>query len=275
MKKRLLTLLLPLALLCVLLCPGALAENTGLGHVRDLTGSLTQEQLDALEYEAERISREQQCGVYIVLIDDYEDYNDADIESCAEGIYRFYELGYGEQRDGLMLIMSMKQREYDLCAFGSFGHTAFTDYGKDYLSRSFLDNFRRDDWYGGFCDYLDTAEDMLISARQGNPLDLVVPEREERRVGPLGKLLAALLPSSAAGLLVCSGDKRKMKNAVRRQTAEDYVVPGGVRLRVRQDLFLHRSRSVEIIESDTKSSGGGGGGTTVNSSGFSHHSGKF
>ena len=209
------------------------------------------------------------------MIDDYENYDSTDVERCAEGIYQFYNLGYGEARDGVMLIMSMEQREYDLCAYGDFGNYAFTDYGKDYLSRSFLDDFRRDDWYGGFQDYLDTAEQMLVSARQGEPVDIVIPEREERELGPLGKLLAALLPSSAAGFLACGRDKRRMKTALRRRSAEDYVVPGSAQLHIRQDQFLHRSRSVEIIESSAKSSGGGGGGTTVNSGGFSHHSGKF
>ncbi|MBR1455675.1 MAG: TPM domain-containing protein [Oscillospiraceae bacterium] len=276
MKRKLLCCLLLALLLCACFAAPAFAdgENAGLGYITDATGSLTSEEVQTLTQTAAAISQKHECGVYVVLLEDYTEYNRRGIEYCAEELYRYFDLGWGADRDGVMLIMSMKQREYDIAAYGDFGNYAFTDYGKDYLSRSFLDDFRRDDWYGGFRDYLDTAESMLDSAREGEPVDLVVQEREPVRVDPITRVLIAILPSSVVAVLFCGAEKRKMKTAVSKRTAEDYVVPGSARLYIREDRFLNRTRTVEVIRQEHRSSGGGGG-TTVNSGGFSHHSGKF
>lgn len=281
MKKRLFCLGLLLLLICSFLGVTAYAaadeEQVRLAYVTDVTGSISESQRDSLSQLAEQISEQYSCGVYVVVVDNYEEYNSEGIEECAEGIYRFYDLGWGDQRDGVMLIMSMDQREYDIAAYGDFGNAAFTDYGKDYLAQSFLDDFRRNDWYSGFQDYLNTAASMLSSARQGEPVDIVWEERELEGPGPVAKLIMALLPSSVAAFFITNGDKRKMKTAVSKRTAEDYVVPGGVNLYLHEDRFLHRSRHVEVIQDRPRDSGGShhGGGTTVHSSGFSHHSGKF
>ncbi len=275
MRKRIFGLgLILLLLLAFIPANSAFAaeEEAQLAYVTDVTGSLSDYEKESLNRTAEEISLRHQCGVYIVVLEDYYEYGNRDIESCAEGIYQFYQLGFGEEKDGVMLIMSMAQREYDLAAYGAFGNYAFTDYGKDYLSRSFLDNFRRDDWYGGFQDYLESTDQMLVSARAGEPVDIVI-DREETPVNPMFKLLTALLPSSLVAFLVCGQEKRKMKTAVSRRTAEEYVVPGSARLYLRQDRFLHRSRSVQVIQNKPQQSAGGG--TTINSGGFSHHSGKF
>ena len=279
MRKRLFCLALLLLLFASFLCATAFAaedEGAGLAYVTDVTGSISESERESLNQLAQQISEQYSCGVYIVVLEDYEEYTKDGIEDCAEGIYRFYELGWGDQRDGVMLIMSMAQREYDIAAYGDFGNAAFTDYGKDYLSQSFLDDFRRNDWYSGFRDYLNTSASMLESARQGEPVDIVWDEPEKQPMSPVTKLIFALLPSSVAALLVTNGDKRRMKTAVSKETAEDYVIPGGVDLYLHQDRFLHRSRHVEVIQEHRDSgSSHHGGGTTVNSGGFSHHSGKF
>jgi hypothetical protein len=67
-----------------------------------------------------------------------------------------------------------------------------------------------------------------------------------------------------------------MKSARIATTADRYVVPGSAHLHIRDDRFLNRTQTVQVISHDRGSSGGGhAGGTSVNSGGFSHHSGKF
>ncbi len=276
MRKRRIICLFLTALLFLMLCTAASAADAGdqLGYVTDAAGYLSESETAELEELARQISEKHSCGVYIVVLNDYEEYS-RHIETCAEELYQYFHMGWGEDHDGVLLIMSMKQREYDIAAYGDFGNYAFTDYGKEYLSQSFLDNFRRDDWYGGFRDYLNTAENMLASAREGEPLDLVIEEREPVEMSSAAKLLFAVLPSSAAAFLVCGRDKRKMKTAVSKRTAEEYVIPGSVHLYLERDQFINRTRTVQIIQEHERSSGHSGGGTTVNSAGFSHHSGKF
>lgn len=267
MKRQWLIALLLSALLCTLFCGAASAAQTPWGYVLDDYGVLTDSQEDALEELGRQIADTYRCGVYVIVIDDYSRYARS-VEACAQRFYDDYGLGWGADRDGILLLLSMDRREYDLDAHGDFGNYAFTDYGKTYLAGYFLDNFRSNDWYGGFVDYYYTAADMLAAARDGHPVDV---ERRETEMSPLTKLLFTLVPSLAAGFIVCGASKAKMKTAVKKSDAEEYVVPGSVRLSVKEDRFLHRSRSVQVIQEHSS----GSGGTTVNSAGHSHSSGKF
>ena len=83
------------------------------------------------------------------------------------------------------------------------------------------------------------------------------------------KAAIALTPASLIGFLVCSLFKGQMKTAKEKDTAEDYVVSGSARLRVREDRFVNRTRTVHVIESNS------GGGSRPSGGGTSHHSGKF
>ena len=78
-----------------------------------------------------------------------------------------------------------------------------------------------------------------------------------------------------AGFGACEGMRHKMKPVAKQSRADEYVVPGGVNLDVKKDLFINRTVTRTLIQTENKASHSGGGGTTVNSSGFSGHSGKF
>jgi hypothetical protein len=83
------------------------------------------------------------------------------------------------------------------------------------------------------------------------------------------KAAIALGPASLIGFLVCGIFKGQMKTAKEKETAEDYVVSGSARLRIREDTFLNRTRTVQVIEHNS------GGGSRPSGGGTSHHSGKF
>ena len=282
MKKLLVSLLLCSVLLLSLgLCAHAEAK---IDYVTDTAGILSEDVRTQLNEQAREISRQYGCGVYVVTVDDYRSYVNGSIEDFAEAVYRNYELGEGEGKDGVLLTLSMKDRDYDLCAYGDFGNYAFTDYGKDQLAGSFLDNFRANDWEGGFRDYVGNSGTLIERAQRGDPLDIWIPDPPEpvqpqRGIDPIEALLIVLFPSLAAGGVV-SGMSRKMKTAVKQTGAYNYIGQGGAELTAREDTFINRSVSRQVIRresvSDNDHSGGGHyGGTTVNSGGFSHNSGKF
>ena len=280
MKKLFVSLLLCAAFVLSLgLCAHAEAK---IDYVTDTAGILSEDSRAELSEQAREISERTGCGVYIVTVDDYTRYVKGSIEDFSEAVYRNYELGEGEGKDGVLLAMSMNERDYDLCAYGDFGNYAFTDYGKDQLANSFLDNFRANDWEGGFRDFVGNAGVMIERAKNGDPLDIWIPDPPEptparRGIDPIEALLIVLFPSLAAGGVV-SGMSRKMKTAVKQTGAYSYVGQGGVELTGREDSFINRSVTRQVIRRRAVSdndSGGHYGGTTVNSGGFSHHSGKF
>ena len=279
MKRIVPSLLLILALILSLsVCAHAEAR---IDYVSDYAGILDLDEQKDLRDQAAAISAQYDFGVYVVVVDDHRQYVNGSIEDFAEEIFHSYGLGVGEDEQGVILAMSMKDRDYDIYAHGDFGNYAFTDYGKEQLADSFLDNFRRDDWAGGFRDFIETSGSMLQKAKDGNPVDIWIPDPVE--TGPsfdgfkaaVSLAIGALFGGGAVG-----GMKRSMKTAVKQTRAEEYV-RGGVNLRTEHDTFVNRNVTRTRIRQESSSSGSrpsGGhfGGTSISGShGGSHHSGKF
>ncbi len=280
MKKKLLLALLLVLALVLGLSASAFAEAR-LDFVTDEAGLLSEEERTQLNERAGQISEQYQCGVYVVIVNDCRSYVNGNIETFAEEVFDSYDLGYGDARDGVMLAMSMSERDYDIYAHGSFGNYAFTDYGKDQLAESFLDNFRRNDWAGGFRDYVENSGDLIRRAKEGNPLDQWIPDPEPEPEPSLssGKVALSALISALFGGVTVGSMKKQMKTAVKQTRAGNYVARGGVDLRVRDDRFVNRTVTRQVIRRDPPSSrpsGGHYGGTSISGShGGSHHSGKF
>ncbi len=269
MKKKLTALLLGLVL-AVQLCIPASAE-TQLNYVTDTAGLLTSEELDTLEENAAELSEKYNFGVYIVTVDDYLTYTDTyDPESAAEEIYLSNELGEGSDQSGLLLLLSMEARDWSMFAFG-YGNTAFTDYGKQYLSESFLDDFRKDVWYDGFEDYQQRCGEMLDAALAGNPVDVNnVPTNPNAR---MYGIIACTVLGILVAVLVAFLLKHQLKSVAHGTQAEAFVAAGGLQLTRQQDRYTHTTQS-RVYDPPSKSSGSGGG-TTTRSSGGSSASGKF
>ena len=265
-KKSILSLLLAL---CLVLSLGGAALASGemaVPYVTDAAGLLTQDEVLALEAQAEQIAEDYGCAPYILVVENYRDYEDTyDVFEAGMNLYERWGLGYGQEKNGLLLMLSMAERDYALVTYGSVVHRAFTDYGQDYLCEQFLDDFRNGDWAGGFQDYLNTGAWLLEQAKNGTPYDV--------GTAPKGfNPLIVVIPLVLA-LAVCLVLTGQMKTAKRKTEAGDYMVQGGVEMRVVQDIFTHRTVTRQVIQQNENK--GGGGGTTINSRGFSGRSGKF
>lgn len=269
MKRRILSLL-ALLLVAVLLCVPVCAvgfEAAQLDFVTDAAGLLTDQQWAELEEQAKNISQRYQCGVYIILLDDFTEYtHDDTIYEAAKTIYKAYDLGYGTERSGELLMLSMAERDYTLIAYG-YGNTAFTDYGKDKLADAFLDDFGDDDWYSGLSDYLEKSESMLRAARGGKPVDV----DSNPLIVIVGTAIALVVGCGLAMLLCWKLEQVQMRSVAAKTEADAYLRAGSLEITNRQDLFTHTTR----VRTKIESSSGGGGGTSVGSSGFSGKSGKF
>lgn len=263
-KIRLLALLvLALSLLFSATAHAAGDDEAKLYYVTDEAAILSGSQRMELENRAGDISREYQCSIYIVALEDYTDYTSGSVTDCAKAIYKNYSLGWGSDKNGVLLLLSMYDRDYSIIAYGDFANAAFTDYGKDALSDEFLDDFRYDDWYAGFSDYLEYSAKLMDKAENGKPLDA-----GKSGTSPVVKLLMIVILPCVAAFAVCSAFISRMKTARKKNEAGDYMVPEGVELRIREDIFTHRTEHREHIENKS-------GGTSVGSDGFSSKSGKF
>lgn len=288
MKKRLFSLLLCLLLLLSLNTAALAAEG---GRVIDEAGLLTADEWAYLEEQAAIVGEQYGVGIYIAVIEDYTDYGFS-VEDAAESLYLTHDFGLGDEACGILLLLSMAERDYELCAYGTQAHIAFTDYGKDQLANVFLDNFRNNDWYGGFIDYIATCGEYLELASAGTPVDVAGSSGdiyyydengELERVEHTGTqhglfwapgwIVSAVIGVLLALLIAWIVKRVTMKSVAAKAEAGNYIV-GAPKFRVRTDQFTHVTESRRKIETSS-GSGGSSGGTSVNSGGFSHSSGKF
>ena len=279
MKKKTGLLLLLILLVSFLLPVTASAVSGGnLSYVTDSAGILDDSQRQELEDMAAGISEKYQCGVYIVTTQDYTEFGRGSISLCAEEIYDRYLHGFGETGDGILFLVSMAERDFDLDAHGSFGNYAFSYQNRDRLVDTFAPYFRSDDWYGGFKAYLVAAEQMLVPAVEGYPAyleSLQQNQAEQQKLINGAKGLGSVLVGVLTAAGVCGGMKGKMKTAKEKDDADEYMTPTSPHMKIVQDHFINRTRTVQVVPQEPRDSGGGGGHSGGGFSGHSHTSGKF
>ncbi len=245
MKKILLTFLTALLLLSVLSCC-ALAADEEASYVTDISGLLTYEEWEELESMAQDISSRNDCGVYIVIVDDYNDYGSGDAYDAASQIFSHPDNGFGvgADRNGILMLLSMNEHDWAMYVHGKTAKYAFDDYGLSMLEDSFLPEFGDYDWYGGFSGYLSTCDDYLTQAASGNPV----------RESPVESILIVVGVSCLIALLVCLVLKGKMKSVRRKVEAQAYITAGGLCLTDSYDQFTHTTETRRRIERNTSKS---------------------
>ena len=168
-------------------------DSVRMQYVFDISDLLTYEEWAELEARAADISKRQHCGVYFALVDDYTVIAD-DVYEATYQIYHELELGSGEDRDGIIVLLSMDNRKYAMFVYGEYAEYAFDTYGQDELEGRFLGFFGYDDWYGGITHYLDACDEFLLSGRLRRISD-------QSRCGRPG---ATFLLGELLGVLSCS-----------------------------------------------------------------------
>lgn len=262
-------------LLAVLLAAGlavtAFATEAQLDYVTDEAGLFTEAQREALEQRAAALSEQYEFGVYIVTLEDFKDYtNYSSIEKFAVSLYDEYKLGWGEDNAGVMLMLSMAERDYDLDFNSKRANTIFTEAGRDWMENRFLVYFRGNDFYSGFEEYLNTCQEYLEAAKNGQPVGQGMPSSADKeKLSPIFALIPGVIAALVAGIITCA----PMHSAGVKRDADQYVVQGSLNLRRRSDMFLHRS--VSRRPRQTQSSGSSGGSHHYSSGSHSGRSGKF
>ena len=261
----------------LVLAPDSISSGT---YILDGAGLLSADERARLEDLSAQITAEYPINVYVLTVDDYRDINRDGVFEAAEQYYLSHGLGYGPNQDGMLLLLSMDDRDYSLIAYGDYALTNLTDYGRGKLSEQFIDDFRSDDWMGGFTDYLTVTKDYLKEAKENRPVDIYPKDPPDpKKVRGLGAVIS-LIMGFPASLLACTGMKAKMRSVKAAHAASQYLNPGSVNFSDRSEILTNTTQvRTPIPRVEHRDGGGGsdfgGGGSHVNSSGFGGHSGKF
>jgi len=271
MKRKLFFLIF--ALLFALLLPvSAGAENAqpdsfpgsgeAIGYVTDAAGLLTAEERAFLEQTAETIAQRHAFGVYIITVDDFrEATGSSEVDDGAVTLYRKYRLGITEEQKGILLLLSMEERDFSIVTYSDYGNYIFDAVVREEIAYAFLDDFAYDDWYSGFVGYLDACDQTLANG----------PERLDTEIK--GKIaLIFLIPLAVAGIVIfVLGQKMK---SVAEATEADIYAESGLILTQEYDRFTHATEVRRKRESESSSSDGGNV-RSSSSGGFGRTSGKF
>lgn len=208
------------------------------------------------------ISEKHQVDVVIVTV---ESTGELLPMEYADDFFDYNGYGFGESRDGVLLLVSMEDRDWWISTRG-YGITAFTDAGINYIGEQIVEYLGDDDYAGGFTRFAELADEFIAAAKAGKPYDVgTLPK------APFNKGMALII-AVVVGLIVGKIYTGKMKaelNTVRsRSEAADYVKQGSLNVTENSDFFLYRHLDRRVKESDSDKSGGSS--THTSSSGSSH-----
>ena len=168
----------------------------------------------------------------------------------------------GANRDGIIVLLSMDERDYAMFVYGENAEYAFNKYGQEQLEDAFLGYFGDNDWYGGASHYLDTCDEYLTLAEEGDPV----------RKNTLPMYLIVVAASCAISGFICIMLKWKMQTVHKKVEADEYVATGGLKLTKQYDRYTHTTETRRKIHDDSDS----GGSTSICSGvGGSGRSGTF
>lgn len=236
------------------------------GWVQDGVGLLTSEEEEALEKECSRVSERYHTGVYIITTPDF---GGGDIKIWQNQIFAEYGLGSKTSGGGVMLAISMAERDWGLVGFGA-AQEAFTTYGRERLGEKILDDLSDGDFGDAFEKYVSIAEDYLAAAEKGKPYTEDHPYGEGWRIPMI--IGVSFLLSFFVSLSVVLSWKKSMNTRVCRDGAMEYMKSGSFHLFNHSDRFLYHTVTRTKRQTETHSDSGGSSGMHSNSSGTS---GKF
>ena len=259
--KRSISMIFALLLVVILAAPSASAVE-GAPRVVDNAQLLTGDVRRNLEKKADALSEKYQFDFVIVTVDTT---GAATPRSYADDFFDYNHYGFGPDRDGILLLVSMTDRDWWVSTRG-FGTTAFTEYGLEYMMDRVLPPLSDGNYEGAFETFLEQGESLLKQARNGKPLD--VPERFGGF--PFVSLVVCAALGFGLAFLPMSGLKKQVKNVESRLDAMEYASKDGLELNRKTDRFLYTSVSKTPRPKDTSSSSSGGSKTHTSSSGATH-----
>lgn len=221
------------------------------GWVWEDAGLLTEDEEEMLEQKCKEISGRHHTGVYIITT---EDFGGVDIKDWQRQVFEEYGLGADYSGSGVMLAVSMAERDWGLVSFGT-AQEAFSTYGRERIGELILEDLSDGEYYDAFAGYLSLADEYLTAAEEGKPYT------ENHRYGEGWRIpviiAAAFILSLAGSLVVVLSWKKSMNTRVRQSGAMAYLKEDSFRLYNQTDQFLyHRvSRTMRPKESSSGSSG--------------------
>lgn len=168
----------------------------------------------------------------------------ADIDRYLDYLYDTMGFGYGENHDGVLLLVCMDPREYRILSNG-FAGVAIDGDAIDAMGDAFVSDLSDGNYAAAFTEFADQCAYYLDGHLNGFPFNF-------------GKnLMISLAIGIAVGLIVAFILKSQLKTVRKQDQANVYVKQGSMNLTHQSDIYLYRTVS-RTKRSSSSSSGSGG-----------------
>lgn len=215
----------------------------------------------------DEISKRQQVDVVVVTVDSTEGTSAMDY---ADDFYDYNGYGYGDERDGILLLISMGERDWYISTHG-FGITAVTDAGREYISEIFVNDLSLGDYAAAFTSFARLCDDFITQAKTGEPYDVDFLPKEP--FDPVTSLVTAFVIAFIIALISTGIMKGQLKTVCSQTAADNYMKQDSMKLTRKNDLFLYKKVD-RMKKAESSSSGSsnrsGGSRTHTSSSGATH-----
>ena len=206
-------------------------ETETQSRIVDYASVLSEYELEKLNSLADSTSNQYRCDVAVVFA---ESTNGEKIQTFADDLYDYNGYGYGNEADGIMLVIAVSDREYATVTSG-YGMTAATGSALDYLEESFVDDLSANNWADAALSFITACGEVLYNAKyeQQNNSQPRQTELNPIRLIPINIVIGLVI-----GFIVVEIMKSKHKSVSKKTEASDYLRNGSFKLTYTNDRFV-------------------------------------
>ncbi len=291
MKKIFTVLISVLLLLSFSFC--AFSYDYGYGARTALANDLAQlmslEDTQTLNAKLEQVSELYECEIAVLTVNSTDG---KDITAFADDYYDYNGFGYGENADGIMLVVDMDMREYAITTCGE-AIFIFDDYSLYLIEAEFVSYLSEGRYTEAFISFYEECSGVLADYYyEDTPGDNYYVNSDDAYSdgydygygydGNTGSITAdteifslqwigiSLIGGIVIALIYTYFLKSQLKTVHSKSSAADYVVEGSISITRSRDIYLHKNIRKTPKPKSNSTSGRSGGSVHVSSSGRSH-----
>ncbi len=184
--------------------------------------------------ELDALSEKYKVEVSIAVI---EVLDTSDIDDFIEIYYDTFGLGYGENHDGIFLLIAMDQREFRILSNG-IGADALSEGEIDSITESITPYLSDGDYAAAFDYFISECEYQIDGEINGFPFK------------PVQSIIISVVIGFVIAFIVTGNMKNKLKSVRKQDAAAEYTKQGSMQLVTSNDFFLYRTVKREEPEDE-------------------------
>lgn len=253
MKRTMISLLL-MAVLCLSLtvCVSAASVEDDL-LIWDEAALLSEAEVAELNSKLQNISEVYEAELRVVTLSSMDGGN---IDEFQHFLYDQSGFGYGENHDGVLLLVCMDPREYRILSNG-FAGVAITSGNIDAIGDAIVSDLSNAYYADAFDTFANECEYYLDGYINGFPFNAGM------------NLLIAIIVGLVVALIVTGIWKGQLKSVRKQKEAAVYVKPGTLQITQSGDYFMYRNITRTKKQESSSSGGSSRGGSSRSTGGGS------